>query len=192
VSDDGRTLLDTLINPGRSIPWQASQIHGITHEMVRGKPSLSELMPRILNIVRGEVVVIYNAKFDVPFFPDRLSQASSIECAMIEFAKSLGGGRSRKLDFAAQHVGHRWTGAAHRALADAQACRSVWQWVDRGRGRGQASGPNRTTDSGNSNASSANSAIVRCPGCKQNLRVPAGQHIDVKCPVCKSPFRVRT
>jgi hypothetical protein len=35
-----------------------------------------------------------------------------------------------KLDIAAKHVRHRWTGSAHRALADAQACRSVWLFLE--------------------------------------------------------------
>ena len=38
--------------------------------------------------------------------------------------------RSVKLQKAAEHVGHTWTGDAHRALADALACRSVWLWLE--------------------------------------------------------------
>jgi DNA polymerase III epsilon subunit-like protein len=128
VDGNGRVLIDTLVNPGRSIPWQASNIHGITDDMVRGQRTLSQLMPRVLEIVESEQVIIYNARFDAPFFPGGLSQARSVECAMLRFAE-LRGGRWQKLDAAAQHVGHRWTGAAHRALADALACRSVWNWL---------------------------------------------------------------
>jgi DNA polymerase-3 subunit epsilon len=128
VDGSGRVLIDTLVNPGRSIPWQASSIHGITDDMVRGKPTLAQLMPRVLEIIDSEQVVIYNARFDAPFFPGALSQARSIECAMLRFADARGG-RWQKLDMAAQHVGHRWTGVAHRALADTLACRSVWNWL---------------------------------------------------------------
>jgi len=128
VDGNGRVLIDTLVNPGRSIPWQASNIHGITDDMVRGQRTLSQLMPRVLEIVESEQVIIYNARFDAPFFPGGLSQARSVECAMLRFAE-LRGGRWQKLDAAAQHVGHRWTGAAHRAMADALACRSVWNWL---------------------------------------------------------------
>jgi DNA polymerase III epsilon subunit-like protein len=129
VDGTGHVLLDTLVNPGQSIPWQASSIHGITDDMVRGAPTLSQLMPRVLEIVAAEQVVIYNARFDAPFFPGGLNQARAIECAMLRFAQ-VRGGRWQKLDAAAQHVGHRWTGAAHRALADALACRSVWNWLE--------------------------------------------------------------
>ncbi|GMU63074.1 MAG: hypothetical protein AMXMBFR34_48370 [Myxococcaceae bacterium] len=80
-------------------------------------------------IVVKEQVVIYNANFDAPFFPGRLQQSRGVLCAMTQFAAALGG-TWRKVDVAARHVGHRWTGEAHRALADALACRSVWIWLE--------------------------------------------------------------
>lgn len=128
VDERGGTLINTLVDPGRSIPWQAINVHGITDDMVRGKPTLTQVLPRIREIVAGEQIVIYNAAFDTPFFPDRLRQATIVSCAMIQFADRLGGSW-RKLEVAARHVGHRWTGDAHRALADALACRSVWLWL---------------------------------------------------------------
>lgn len=128
VDDHGRALIDTLVNPCRPIPWQASNIHGISDDMVRGKPTLAQLMPRVLEIVQSQQVVIYNARFDARFFPGELGQAGVVECAMLRFA-DLHGGRWQRLDLAARHVGHQWSGAAHRALADALACRSVWNWM---------------------------------------------------------------
>ncbi len=125
----GLPIIDTLVDPRRPIPWRATDVHGITDDMVRGKPTLDKLLPQIREIIAGEEVVIYNAAFDKPFFPDRLRQASKVSCAMVRFADTLGG-RWRKLEVAAQHVDHRWTGDAHRALADALACRTVWQWLD--------------------------------------------------------------
>lgn len=136
VDDSGRALLNTLVNPGRPIPSDASAIHGIDDVMVLGAPTLAELWPNIRAVVSGAHVVIYNADFDRKFFPDRLSCSSRISCAMLEFARRYGVRdayrgtyRWHKLDFAARHVGHRWTGDAHRALSDALACRSVWRWL---------------------------------------------------------------
>ena len=34
-----------------------------------------------------------------------------------------------KLTDAANYDGHEWRGDAHRALADADACLSVWDWI---------------------------------------------------------------
>lgn len=127
VDEAGRTLLDTLVDPQRPIPSRARDVHGISDSMVRGAPTLGRLMPDIRRIVSGNHVVIYNSAFDAPFFPDNLQFAAQISCAMRRFAE-LQSGRWCTLDQAARHVGHRWTGQAHRALADTLACRSVWTW----------------------------------------------------------------
>lgn len=136
VDDSGQSLLDSLVNPCRPIPRDATAIHRINDAMVAGAPTLAELWPEIRALVSGAQVVIYNADFDRKFFPDRLKCASRISCAMLEFARHYGERdpyrgtfRWQRLDVAARHVGHRWTGDAHRALSDALACRAVWQWV---------------------------------------------------------------
>ncbi len=121
-------MINSLVNPKRYIPRSASGIHGITDWMVRSKPTLGQLMPEISRAIHGREVVIYNAPFDVSFFPDRLRSANRVLCAMGEFTE-LNGGRKRRLEVAAELVGHRWTGDKHRALADALACRAVWHWT---------------------------------------------------------------
>lgn len=131
VDEMGRTLVNTLVDPLVAIPWEATNVHGITNQMVKGKPTLADIMPEIRQVISSEVVVIYNSSFDTPFFPGKLREARMIECAMKKFAASIGSSRWVKLDFAARHVGHRWSGTAHRALADAQACRSVWRYLQR-------------------------------------------------------------
>jgi len=128
VDERGVALINTLVNPRRSIPWYASNVHGISDSMVKGMPTLDDLYPQIRKVISGQQLVIYNAPFDTSFFPTRLSEAKSVDCAMRGFASAMGG-RSRKLDVAAAHVGHVWTGDAHRALADTLACRSVWRWL---------------------------------------------------------------
>lgn len=184
VDSNGQVLLDTLVDPGRPIPWHASNIHGITDDMVRGRPRLGQLMPRVLEIVASEQVVIYNAAFDAPFFPGGLQQARSVECAMKRFANVLGG-RWRKLDVAAEHVGHRWTGVAHRALADTLACRSVWDWL-------VSQGHATRADSSGAQSGAQVQSVVRCPACQQRLRVPSGKRLNVTCSTCRRVFRVGT
>jgi len=51
VDSGGRAVLNTLVDPGRNIPWQATNVHGITNDMVRGRPTLSQLMPQIRQII---------------------------------------------------------------------------------------------------------------------------------------------
>ena len=129
VDEAGKTLINTLVNPQRPIPYGASAVHGITDDMVRGKPTLGQILPAVREIVSRKDVVIYNARFDVPFIPGNLREAEQVHCAMLKFAGAMGG-RWQKLEVAARHVGHRWNGQQHRALADALACRSVWQWLE--------------------------------------------------------------
>lgn len=131
VDEDGRTLVNTLVNPGRMIPEDARRIHGISDQMVRSAPTLATLWPTIHSIISGSHVVIYNAAYDRAFLPNRLGAAARVSCAMLLFAQAYrsGGGTWQKLDVAARHCGHAWQGVAHRALADAQACRSVWRWL---------------------------------------------------------------
>jgi DNA polymerase III epsilon subunit-like protein len=138
VGDGGEVVINTLINPGIPIPSRASDIHGITDAMVRSAPSFETLWAEIQGYVRGNRIVIYNAAFDTKFFPDRLSCAAEIHCAMRAYAVRVGektsgrgGFRLHNLAKAAAHVGHRWSGQAHRALGDAEACRSVWLWTNR-------------------------------------------------------------
>jgi DNA polymerase III epsilon subunit-like protein len=184
VDSNGRAVLDTLVNPGRAIPWHATNVHGITDDMVRGSPSLSQLMPKIKQIISNETVVIYNSSFDTPFFPGRLNEALSVECAMRRYTETTGGGKWKKLGVAAEKVGHRWTGKAHRALADAMACRSVWIWLER-----STKSDHRTAE--RLDEASA-STTVRCASCAILLRVPSGKLLDITCPTCRGMFRHQT
>ena len=129
LDEDGDILMDTLVNPLCKIPWQASNVHGITDSMVRNAPTLDELLPEIDELISGNELVIYNSSYDTQFFDDGLAEASEIHCAMRNFASYVGSSRWIKLADAASHVGHRWTGKAHRVLADTQACKSVWDWI---------------------------------------------------------------
>jgi DNA polymerase III subunit epsilon len=128
LDEQGRVLIDTLVDPRRSIPWYASQANGITDDMVRGQPTLKALWPRVREIIGGQELVIYNAVFDSQFFPGRLGQAKEVSCAMRRFAEVVGS-KPKSLDMAARQAKHRWTGDKHRARSDADACRSVWLWL---------------------------------------------------------------
>jgi DNA polymerase III epsilon subunit-like protein len=189
VDDRGKVLLNSLVDPERPIPSEASDIHGISTAMVRGKPTLRAVMPLVREIVSGHSLVIYNAAFDVRFFPGRLAEARNIECAMLRFTDATGGGRWRKLSFAASHVGHVWGGAAHRALADAEACRSVWRWLEGG--CAEASEMPRDEQDPKATPSTA-LALVMCPYCGQRHRAPAFRLLDVTCHSCRRVFRCQT
>lgn len=140
VGDTGNVLLDTLVKPVRHAEWpEAEAIHGITPSHVVDAPSLESLVPRLLPIIEdAELVVIYNAPFDLAFLPEPLRPLATDKalCAMRAFALHAGewdewhqSYRWCNLAEAARAAGHKWDGRAHRARADALATRSVWRWL---------------------------------------------------------------
>jgi TonB family protein len=129
VDQYNNILLNTLVNPERLIPRYAQEVHHITDFMVHKFPKIEDILDQILSIIDGNDLVIYNANFDIQFFSNKLSNASSVRCAMNEYKRKTGSSKKCKLSVAAENVGHVWSGEAHRALADTFACKSVWEWI---------------------------------------------------------------
>lgn len=129
VDDDGGTVFSSLINLGIPIPADAVAIHGITDRMVRDAPDFAAIETQIREVMAADgTIVIYNADFDKRFFPVGFWDNLEVLCAMDRY--SIASGRRHKLERAAKAAGHDGAMAAHRALADAQACRAVWHWLD--------------------------------------------------------------
>lgn len=135
VDLDGHVLLDTLVRPIKRTEWpEAERIHGISPHDVASAPTFEDIKPLIVDSIKGREVVIYNARFDTRFIGREVMQhASSVRCAMLRFAEWEGewsdywrGWKWHKLVDAAHYFGYHWAGSAHRAQADALACRHVW------------------------------------------------------------------
>jgi len=56
-----------LINPGRPIPQEAFEVHGIRDEDVQEKPPFEAIVPELLACLEGRIPVAYNAEFDRNF-----------------------------------------------------------------------------------------------------------------------------
>lgn len=138
ADDDGRELVNSLIRPSPLITsWpEAQRVHGITPDMVAGAPSLDDLAQQIQEVVRDRDVIIYNAPFDTGFLGQLLDGARSVQCCMAAYAEQAGqwseyhqSYRFISLRDATRAVHYVWSGTAHRAMADALACRAVWQYL---------------------------------------------------------------
>lgn len=66
-----------LVNPERSIPAQATEIHGITNEMVADAPLFSAIADEVQEMVDGATLVGYNSRdFDVPMLNEHLRNSA--------------------------------------------------------------------------------------------------------------------
>lgn len=70
----GRTL-HKLMDPERLINPEAIRVHGITDEMVRGKPKFAALAEEILDFIGDAPVIAHNAAFDRGFINFELEKA---------------------------------------------------------------------------------------------------------------------
>lgn len=138
VDGSGRALLSSLVKPERSIPREATRVHGITNADVATAPRWPEVYATLREVLRPHpVVVVYNADFDRRIIGQccaahRLPHLSvEWHCAMLRYAAYVGEWNPRynsyrwhTLEQAASALGSPMP-PSHRALDDALACLAV-------------------------------------------------------------------
>jgi DNA polymerase-3 subunit epsilon len=60
-------VYEALVDPGRPIPKASTEVHGLTWEMLKGKPKLEEVFPAFRAFLEGSVLVAHNGAFDMAF-----------------------------------------------------------------------------------------------------------------------------
>lgn len=64
------------VNPEMPIPKQASDVHGITNEMVANEPTFNELAPKVYNMIKDSDLGGFNSnRFDIPLLAEELLRA---------------------------------------------------------------------------------------------------------------------
>jgi len=134
VLHDGEKEVDrfeSLLDPERSIPYNITQITGITNEMVLGKPKFFEIAKRLVEITEGAVFVAHNVRFDYTFIRrefERLGYTFTRRqlCTVRLTRKAFPGLRSYSLGALINHFGITFT-QRHRAMADVEATVEVFE-----------------------------------------------------------------
>jgi DNA polymerase-3 subunit epsilon len=120
-----------LLDPGVPIPPEATAVHGITDEMVQGKPTLERVLPELAEVIDGAVPCAYNAPYDkrilqrftahpdVPAFDPAISWIDVFVIVAKHDRYTPGSGRLKLEPTCARWDVH--IEGAHRALADVLA-----------------------------------------------------------------------
>lgn len=121
----------SLVNPCERIWRAATDIHGITDDMVRAAPRAESVMPSLLEFMEGSVFLAHNALFDVRMIACELSRAglarpeSQVVCTVRLARRRLAGLGSYSLSNLVRELGIE-EGPLHTALPDARAAMRVF------------------------------------------------------------------
>lgn len=69
-------IFESLVNPGRTIPYESSAVNKITDEMVADAPVIGDVLPRFLDFIEGSTLVAHNAEFDLAFLDEALFETN--------------------------------------------------------------------------------------------------------------------
>ena len=62
---------DRLVDPGRSVPPRSVAVHGISTSMVRGQPSIDDVLPLFARFAEDTVLVGHNVGFDMRLLKEK-------------------------------------------------------------------------------------------------------------------------
>lgn len=149
--DRVEVAFESLINPGRPIPWHITRLTGISDAMVREAPRFEDIAGEFAAHLVGRVFVAHNASFDFGFLdaefsrvaPTPLGSLVSGQLCTVRLARRLLNHLPRRnLDAVSAHYGvtisdrHRASGdalaTAHvlRGLLHDASVRGVHTWGD--------------------------------------------------------------
>ncbi len=118
---------EQIVDPGISIPKEATDIHGITNEMVSGQPSLNDAWaePRVKELISDAQPCGYNHAYDKHFIPPFGTRWDWPFLDPLVFVRKIdryiSGKGKQKLGAACERHGVSLV-SAHSAGADARAC----------------------------------------------------------------------
>lgn len=131
LSEKGESF-NQLINSDKVISPKASQINGISNEMIQNQPPIEEILPKFIDFISGTILVAHSAAFDKNFINHALkrllikpSPKNKIICSLHLARKAFPARKSYSLGNLVRdlEIHHE---QAHRAYSDALACANVF------------------------------------------------------------------
>jgi DNA polymerase III epsilon subunit family exonuclease len=135
VLEEGRIgeEFHALICVKERIHWAAQQVHGITEDMLVGKPNADEVMPEFRKFITDSALVAHNARFDMGFISDEflrlgMGLTNPYHCTLALSRSLYPKLRNHKLETVYRHLFGRIPGETrrHRALDDARLVAMMW------------------------------------------------------------------
>lgn len=119
-----------LVNPQRAIPQRIVEITGITDDMVKNQPTISEVLPDFEKFIEDCVLVAHNASFDIGFIREQFSKIGKTlnnpVLDTLELTRALFPGlKSHRLNIVAKHLNIPLLNH-HRAVDDAKATSEIF------------------------------------------------------------------
>lgn len=141
VDTDGmQSRFHSLVNPECPIPYQVSQIHNITNDMVAEAPFFAQVGKDFLEFSGNSTLVAHNARFDLAFLQESLNrerlalwQGKTMDSIPI-IKSAFPGLPSYSLQNLRFHfgLGTGLEGPAHRAFADVEWTLEIFQMAMQG------------------------------------------------------------
>ncbi len=129
---DGKVVdtFQTLLKPSRPMDAEVIAIHGITNEMVKNAPSMSEKIGEFRDFIQGAVLMAHHAPFDLGFMAVEMERfgielpEEPVLCTSLLSRALFPESVNHRLQTLIEFFGLE-KGTAHRALDDARACLEV-------------------------------------------------------------------
>lgn len=124
---------DELIKPEFPIDKWTQSIHHISNEMVKDKPSIKEIYPKLLKFIQNDLLIGHNVHFDINFIYDYFEELNQPPLSndfldTLRLARrTLKGLKSYSLSNLSTHIGYEPT--IHRALEDCIATHNLYQYI---------------------------------------------------------------
>ena len=127
------SVFHKLINPKRSMPKEAFQVHGFSQEFLSNKETFEYVADEFLNFIKDKKIIIHNASFDLDFLNGELGliQKEKINKKLVidslEVARNKFPGSSNSLDALCKRFNVDLSRRTkHNALLDCELLREVY------------------------------------------------------------------